>query len=72
MFKLDGKKALVTGATGGIGSEIAKILHAQGAEIVISGTREENLNNLIKEIGTNCHKLICPLENVAAVESLIN
>ena len=50
MFKLDGKKALVTGATGGIGSEIAKILHAQGAEIVISGTREENLNNLIKEI----------------------
>ena len=72
MFKLDGKKALVTGATGGIGSEIAKILHAQGAEIVISGTREENLNNLIKEIGTNCHKLICPLENVVAVESLIN
>jgi 3-oxoacyl-[acyl-carrier protein] reductase len=72
MFKLDGRKALVTGATGGIGSEIAKVLHAQGAEIVVSGTREEKLNDLVKEIGSNSHKLVCALDDAAAVESLIN
>ncbi len=72
MFKLDGKKALVTGATGGIGSEIAKTLHAQGAEVVVSGTREEKLNDLVKEIGTRCHKLVCALDDPTAVESLIN
>ena len=43
MFDLTGKRALVTGATGGIGGAIARKLHAQGATVVISGTREEKL-----------------------------
>jgi 3-oxoacyl-[acyl-carrier protein] reductase len=72
MFKLDGKKALVTGATGGIGSEIAKTLYAQGAQVIVSGTREEKLNDLVKEIGNNCYKIACPLDNITDVESLIN
>jgi 3-oxoacyl-[acyl-carrier protein] reductase len=71
MFDLKGKKALITGATGGIGSEIAKTLHKQGAEIVISGTKEDKLTDLMNEIGSNCHKLVCALDNPVSVESLI-
>ena len=43
MFDLTGKTALVTGATGGIGGDIARAMHAQGAHVVLSGTREEAL-----------------------------
>ena len=43
MFDLKGKKALITGASGGIGGEIAKTLHEAGAEVAISGTRLESL-----------------------------
>jgi len=50
MFDLTGQKALVTGATGGIGADIAKKLHAAGAEVVISGTRENVLQELAAEI----------------------
>ncbi len=50
MFDLSGKKALVTGATGGLGSAIAKALAAQGAQVAISGTREGVLNELATEI----------------------
>ena len=48
MFDLSGKTALVTGATGGLGSEIAKGLHAQGAHVVLSGTREAVLEELAR------------------------
>ena len=51
MFDLTGKKALVTGATGGIGGEIARALHAQGASVVLSGTRQEALDQLRDELG---------------------
>lgn len=50
MFDLSGKAALVTGASGGIGSEIAKALNSQGARIAISGTRVERLEELAKEL----------------------
>lgn len=51
MFRLDGKTALVTGASGGIGGAIARALHAQGARVALSGTREDALNGLAGEIG---------------------
>ncbi len=51
MFDLTNKCALVTGASGGIGSEIAKILHANGATVAISGTRIEPLNDLAVKLG---------------------
>ena len=51
MFDLTGKGVLVTGATGGIGAAIARVLHGQGANVVISGTREERLTELAGELG---------------------
>ena len=46
MFDLTGKTALVTGASGGIGEAIARALHAQGATVVLHGTRAEKLEAL--------------------------
>ena len=51
MFNLSGKKALITGASGGIGGAIAKALHAQGAEVALSGRNVEALTKLAAEIG---------------------
>ncbi len=51
MFDLSGKKALVTGASGGLGEQIAKTLHAHGATVGIHGTRIEKLNQLAAELG---------------------
>ena len=53
MFNLSGKTALVTGATGGIGGAVARALHAQGANVVLSGTREAVLAELAGELGAN-------------------
>ncbi len=70
MFDLSGKGALVTGATGGIGGAIAKLLHAQGAKVVISGTREEKLAELASELGDNVFTAPCNLMDRAAVSGL--
>jgi 3-oxoacyl-[acyl-carrier protein] reductase len=51
MFQLEGKRALVTGASGGIGGAIAKALHASGASLAVSGTRQEALDALAGELG---------------------
>ena len=53
MFRLDGKTALVTGASGGIGAGIARTLHAQGAIVMLSGTRRDALDALAAELGTS-------------------
>jgi 3-oxoacyl-[acyl-carrier protein] reductase len=71
MFDLSGKKALVTGATGGIGGPIAAALKAQGAEIAISGTRKEKLDELAASLGEGVHALPCDLKDRAAVEKLV-
>ncbi|MBT5565840.1 MAG: 3-oxoacyl-[acyl-carrier-protein] reductase [Rhodospirillaceae bacterium] len=71
MFDLSGKTALVTGATGGIGGAIAKSLHAQGATVVVSGTREAVLNELTADLGDRAHAVPCNLADTAAVETLI-
>ena len=70
MFDLSGKGALVTGATGGIGGAIAKLLHAQGATVVISGTREEKLAELASELGDNVFTAPCNLMDRTAVSGL--
>ena len=60
LFRLDGKAALVTGASGGIGAAIAKALHAQGARVVVSGTRRDKLDELAAALGDNV--FVCPAD----------
>jgi 3-oxoacyl-[acyl-carrier protein] reductase len=71
MFDLTGKTALVTGATGGIGGEIARALHAHGATVALSGTRVEALQSLADELGSRAHVLPCNLADKDAVEALV-
>lgn len=71
MFDLNGKKALVTGATGGIGGAIVRALHAQGAEITLSGTRVEALEALANELGSRVHVAPCDLGAPDSVEALV-
>ena len=70
MFRLDEKTALITGASGGIGGEIAKSLHAAGATVAISGTRLEPLQALAAELGDRAHILTCNLSDGEAVAAL--
>jgi 3-oxoacyl-[acyl-carrier protein] reductase len=71
MFRLDGKSALITGASGGIGAGIARALHAQGAIVVLSGTRRDALDALATELGERAH--VCPadLKDPDAADALI-
>ncbi len=71
MFSLEGKNALVTGATGGIGAAIAKALHAAGATVGLSGTREAVLAERAAELGDRCHVLPCNLADPESVAALI-
>jgi 3-oxoacyl-[acyl-carrier protein] reductase len=71
MFRLDDKTALITGASGGIGAAIARVLHAQGARVVLSGTRAEALEALAGELGGRA--FVCPadLARPEAADALI-
>ncbi|HET6182175.1 MAG TPA: 3-oxoacyl-ACP reductase FabG [Acetobacteraceae bacterium] len=71
MFRLDGKAALVTGASGGIGGAIARALHAQGAAVVLSGTRAEALAALAAELGERAHVCAADLSVPAEAEALV-
>ena len=70
MFNLNGKNALITGASGGIGRAIAETLHASGARLTISGTRMEPLEELAKILGDRVHIMGCDLSNGVEVENL--
>jgi 3-oxoacyl-[acyl-carrier protein] reductase len=70
MFDLSGKKALVTGASGGIGEEIAKALHACGAIVAVHGTREEKLRELAASLGDRVHVYPANLSDRDAVKEL--
>lgn len=71
MINLEGKNILITGASGGIGSAIAKKMHELGAVITISGTREKILNELAAELGSkNVHVLTCNLSDSESVVKL--
>ncbi len=70
MFDLTGKSALVTGASGGIGAEIARALHGAGATVAISGTRTGPLDELAAALGSRVHVLPCNLSDAEAVTAL--
>ncbi|WP_421877621.1 3-oxoacyl-[acyl-carrier-protein] reductase [Pacificispira sp.] len=70
MFDLTGKCALVTGATGGIGGEIAKALHAAGATVGLSGTRAERLEAVASELGDRAHVLPANLSDPDGPDAL--
>lgn len=70
MFDLTGKNALVTGASGGIGADIARALHGAGAVVGLSGTRVDPLEALAAELGDRAHVLPCNLSDATAVEAL--
>ena len=72
MFDLTGKTALVTGATGGLGAEIARVFHKAGATVAISGRKVEALEALAAELGDRVHILPCDLADRAAVAKLID
>jgi 3-oxoacyl-[acyl-carrier protein] reductase len=71
MFRLDGKAALITGASGGIGAAIARTLHVQGAIVALSGTRRDALDALAKALGERA--FVCPadLRDASEPDSLI-
>lgn len=71
MFDLTGKRALVTGASGGIGREIAKSLAKAGAEVALSGTRVGALEDTAAEISGKKHILSCNLSDLDAVDRLV-
>ena len=71
MLDLTGKKALVTGATGGLGGAIARVLHGQGASVALSGTRIEALEALAAELGERVVITPCNLADKESVEALV-
>lgn len=71
MFSLNGKRALVTGASGGLGSAIAKALHAAGATVALSGTKVDALEALRTELGERAFATPANLSDPAAPAELI-
>ncbi len=71
MFDLTGKTALVTGATGGIGESIARTLHARGATVTLSGTRQEKLDALASDLGERVYVAAANLSSREAVDGLV-
>jgi 3-oxoacyl-[acyl-carrier protein] reductase len=70
MFDLQGRNALVTGASGGIGAAVARALHGAGAAVALSGTREGPLEALAAELGERAHVLPADLSDLAAAGAL--
>ncbi len=70
MFDLSGKNALVTGASGGIGREIARTLHTAGASVGLAGTREAVLQDLADELGDGAHVLVADLSSEEGAAAL--
>ena len=71
MFDLSGKKALVTGATGGIGGAIAKALHGAGAHVALSGRNEDKLKALAAELGSNVSIIPADLSSEDGIAALV-
>jgi 3-oxoacyl-[acyl-carrier protein] reductase len=71
MFDLSGQRALVTGASGGIGGATARALHAQGAELMVAGTRAAAVRALAAELGERAHVGLADLADPGACEGLV-
>ncbi len=71
MFDLTGMTVLLTGASGGLGSSIAKALAAQGARLALSGSNVEKLEAFAAELGGDHVALPCNLSDAAAVDALV-
>lgn len=71
MYNLDGRRALVTGASGGIGGAIARALHGRGAIVGLSGTRTDALNTLAADLAERRHVLPADLADTEAVDNLV-
>jgi 3-oxoacyl-[acyl-carrier protein] reductase len=71
MFDLTGRRALLTGASGGIGAAVARQLHAQGAALVLTGRRRDALEALVDELGERARLEVADLVDPAASERLI-
>ncbi len=72
MFSLKDKKALITGASGGIGKELARVLVEYDAEVCISGRNIEELNELKESLGDKCHIVPCDLSNKNEISELVS
>lgn len=70
MFDVNGKNALITGSSGGLGGAIAKSLHGAGANVALTGTRSGPLEELATQLGDNAHVLLCNLSDMTAVDAL--
>jgi len=71
MFDLNGKVALVTGATGAIGGAIARTLHKMGATLALSGTKVSNLESLATELKDRVQLFACNLSSAEAIQNLV-
>ena len=72
MFDFSGKRVLITGASGGIGSEIAESLHLKGATVTLSGTRERALDALASKLGERVHVVVGDLSSVKDSQYLLD
>ena len=72
MFDFSGKRALITGASGGIGGEIAESLHLRGATVTLSGTREQALDALASKLGERVHVVVGDLSSVKDAQYLLD
>lgn len=71
MFRLDGKVALITGASGGLGNKIARTLHAQGATLALTDMRPEGMEQLKAELGNNVEYFVANLSKAEEISGLI-
>ncbi|MAJ92348.1 MAG: 3-oxoacyl-[acyl-carrier-protein] reductase [Rhodospirillaceae bacterium TMED63] len=72
MFALTDKKALVTGASGGIGGAIAGSLHAQGATLTLAGRNKEALERLAGELGDRTHVITGDLGDADSADAMLS
>jgi 3-oxoacyl-[acyl-carrier protein] reductase len=72
MFELSDKKALVTGASGGIGGAIAAALHAQGATVALAGRNRAALDELAASLGDRCHVIEGDLADAASADAMLS